>query len=76
MNAGLSYMQIYDEKGKFFNTSGNWLLVAFAQDDVSGCLLAVNNWSNEVKVISTYEDSSGNKMLKISDVTTTDTKDV
>ena len=69
-------MQIYDEKGKFFNTSGNWLLVAFAQDDVSGCLLAVNNWSNEVKVISTYEDSSGNKNFKISNVTTTDTKDV
>ena len=68
-------MQIYDEKGKFFNTSGNWLLVAFAQDPVSGCLLAVNNWSNEVKVISIYEDSSGIKRFKISNVTTTDTKD-
>ena len=76
MNRGLSYMQIFDAKSKFFNTSGNWLLVAFAQDDVSGCLLAVNNWSNEVKVISTYEDSSGNKKFKISNVTTTDTKDV
>ena len=76
MSTGLSYMQIFDEKCKFFNTSGNWLLVAFAQDDVSGCLLAVNNWSNEVKVISTYEDSFGNKKLKISNVTTTDTKDV
>ena len=75
MSTGLSYMQIYDEKGKFFNTSGNWLLVAFAQDPVSGCLLAVNNWSNEVKVISTYEDSSGIKRFKISNVTTTDTKD-
>ena len=75
MNRGLSYMQIFDAKSKFFNTSGNWLLVAFAQDDVSGCLLAVNNWSNEVKVISTYEDSSGNKNFKINNVTTTDTKD-
>ena len=76
MNRGLSYMQIFDEKGKFFNTSGNWLLVAFAQSPVIGCLLAVNHWDNEVKIISTYEDSSGNKMLKISNVTTTDTKDV
>lgn len=76
MNAGLSYMQIYDEKGKFFNTSGNWLLVAFAQDPVIGCLLAVNHWDNEVKIISTYKDLSGIKMFKISNVTTTDTKDV
>ena len=76
MSTGLSYMQIFDAKSKFFNTSGNWLLVAFAQDPVSGCLLAVNNWDNEVKVISTYKDSSGNKMLKISNIPTTDTKDV
>ena len=75
MNRGLSYMQIFDAKSKFFNTSGNWLLVAFAQDDVSGCLLAVNNWGNEVRVISTYVDSYGNKHFKISNVTTTDTKD-
>ena len=67
-------MQIFDAKGKFFNTSGNWLLIAFAQDDVSGCLLAVNNWSNEGKVISTYVESSGIKRCKISNVTTTDTK--
>ena len=75
MNRGLSYMQIFDANSKFFNTSGNWLLVAFAQDDVSGCLLAVNNWSNEVRVISTYVDPSGIKRYKISNVTTTDTKD-
>ena len=75
MNRGLSYMQIFDTKSKFFNTSGNWLIVTFAQDDVSGCLLAINNWNNEVKVISTYEDPFGNKKFKISNVTTTDTKD-
>lgn len=69
-------MQIFDEKSKFFNTSGNWLLVAFAQDDVNGCLLAVNHWDNEVKIISTYKDLSGIKRFKISNVTTTDTKDV
>lgn len=76
MNAGLSFMQIFDEKCKFFNTSGNWLLVAFAQDRISGCLLAANHWSGEVKIIFTYEDSSGNKMFKISNVTIADTKDV
>lgn len=69
-------MQIYDETGRFFNTGGNWLLVAFAQDQVNGCLLATNHWSGEVKIISTYKDSSGNKMLRINNVTTTDTKDV
>ena len=69
-------MQIYDEKCKFFNTSGNWFIMAFAQDRVSGCLLAVNHWSGEVKIIFTYEDSSGNKTLKISNITTTDTKDI
>lgn len=76
MNAGLSYMQIFDAKCKFFNTSGNWLIMAFAQDRVSGCLLAVNHWSGEVKIISAYADPSGNKKLKISNVTITDTKDV
>ena len=76
MNRGLSYMQIFDAKSKFFNTSGNWLLVAFAQDEVSGCLLAANHWSGEVKIICTYEDSSGNKMLKISNIPTTDSKDI
>ena len=76
MNAGLSYMQIFDAKCKFFNTSGNWLIMAFAQDRVSGCLLAVNHWSGEVKIISAYTDPSGNKKLKISNVTITDTKDV
>ena len=69
-------MQIFDAKSKFFNTSGNWLLVAFAQDAASGCLLAVNHWSGEVKIISAYADSSGNKMFKISKVTITDTEDV
>lgn len=76
MNKGLSYMQIFDAKCKFFNTSGNWLIMAFAQDRVSGCLLAVNHWSGEVKIISAYADPSGNKKLKISNVTITDTKDV
>lgn len=76
MNTGLSYMQIYDEKCKFFNTSGNWLIMAFAQDRVIGCLLAVNHWSGEVKIISAYADPSGNKKLKISNVTITDIKDV
>lgn len=76
LNRGISYLQIFDEKCKFSNASGNWLIMAFAQDKVNGCLLAVNNWSNEVKVISTYEDSSGNKNFKINNVTTTDTKDV
>ena len=76
MNTGLSYMQIFDAKCKFFNTGGNWLIMAFAQDQVSGCLLAVNHWSGEVKIISAYADSSGNKKLKISNVTITDTKDV
>lgn len=76
MNTGLSYMQIFDAKCKFFNTSGNWLIMAFAQDQVSGCLLAVNHWSGEVKIISAYADPSGNKKLKISNVTITDTKDV
>lgn len=76
MNTGLSYMQIFDAKCKFFNTSGNWLIMAFAQDRVSGCLLAVNHWSGEVKIISAYADPSGNKKLKISNVTITDTKDV
>lgn len=76
MNTGLSYMQIFDAKCKFFNTSGNWLIMAFAQDRVSGCLLAVNHWSGEVKIISAYGDPSGNKKLKISNVTITDTKDV
>lgn len=74
MNTGLSYMQIFDAKCKFFNTSGNWLIMAFAQDRVSGCLLAVNHWSGEVKIISAYADASGNKRLKISNVTITDTK--
>ena len=76
MNTGLSYMQIFDAKCKFFNTGGNWLIMAFAQDQVSGCLLAVNHWSGEVKIISAYADPSGNKKLKISNVTITDTKDV
>lgn len=76
MNTGLSYMQIFDAKCKFFNTSGNWLIMAFAQDRVNGCLLAVNHWSGEVKIISAYEDPSGNKKLRISNVTITDTKDV
>lgn len=76
MNTGLSYMQIFDAKCKFFNTSGNWLIMAFAQDRFSGCLLAVNHWSGEVKIISAYADPSGNKKLKISNVTITDTKDV
>lgn len=76
MNTGLSYMQIFDAKCKFFNTSGNWLIMAFAQDRASGCLLAVNHWSGEVKIISAYADPSGNKKLKISNVTITDTKDV
>lgn len=76
MNTGLSYMQIFDAKCKFFNTSGNWLIMAFAQDRVSGCLLAVNHWSGEVKIIFAYADPSGNKKLKISNVTITDTKDV
>lgn len=76
MNTGLSYMQIFDAKCKFFNTSGNWLIMAFAQDRVIGCLLAVNHWSGEVKIISAYADPSGNKKLKISNVTITDTKDV
>lgn len=76
MSTGLSYMQIFDAKCKFFNTSGNWLIMAFAQDRVSGCLLAVNHWSGEVKIISAYADPSGNKKLKISNVTITDTKDV
>lgn len=76
MNTGLSYMQIFDAKCKFFNTSGNWLIMAFAQDRASGCLLAVNHWSGEVKIISAYVDPSGNKKLKISNVTITDTKDV
>lgn len=76
MNTGLSYMQIFDAKCKFFNTSGNWFIMAFAQDRVSGCLLAVNHWSGEVKIISAYADPSGNKKLKISNVTITDTKDV
>lgn len=76
MNTGLSYMQIFDAKCKFFNTSGNWLIMAFAQDRVTGCLLAVNHWSGEVKIISAYADPSGNKKLKISNVTITDTKDV
>lgn len=74
MNTGLSYMQIFDAKCKFFNTSGNWLIMAFAQDRVNGCLLAVNHWSGEVKIISAYEDPSGNKKLRISNVTITDTK--
>lgn len=76
MNKGLSYMQIFDAKCKFFNTSGNWLIMAFAQDRATGCLLAVNHWSGEVKIISAYADPSGNKKLKISNVTITDTKDV
>lgn len=69
-------MQIYDGTGKFFNTGGNWFLVAFAQDQDSGALLAVNHWSDEVKVIRTFTDSSGNRTLKISNVTTTDSKEV
>ena len=76
MNRGLSYMQILDAKCKFFNTSGNWLIMAFAQDQVSGCLLAVNHWSGEVKIISAHADSSGNKRFRISKVTITDTEDV
>lgn len=76
MNTGLSFMQIYDEKCKFFDTSGNWFMIGFAQDRVSGCILAANHWSGEVKIISTYNDPSGNKMLKISNIPTTDSKDV
>lgn len=76
LRRGLSYMQIYDGTGKFFNTGGNWFLVAFAQDQDSGALLAVNHWSDEVKVIRTFTDSSGNRTLKISNVTTTDSKEV
>lgn len=76
LRRGLSYMQIYDGTGKFFNTGGNWFLVAFAQDQDNGALLAVNHWSYEVKVIRTFTDSSGNRKLKISNVTTTDSKEV
>lgn len=76
LRRGLSYMQIYDGTGKFFNTGGNWFLVAFAQDQDNGALLAVNHWSDEVKVIRTFTDSSGNRKLKISNVTTTDSKEV
>nr|DAZ38805.1 MAG TPA: hypothetical protein [Caudoviricetes sp.] len=76
MNPGLSFMQIFDGKSKFFNTSGNWLMIGFAQDQVSGCILAVNHWSSEVKIIVAYNDPSGNKMLKISNIPTTDSKDI
>lgn len=76
MNAGLSFMQIYDEKCKFFNTSGNWFMIGFAQDRINGCILAANHWSGEVKIIVTYNDPSGNKMLKISNIPTTDSKDI
>lgn len=76
LRRGLSYMQIYDGTGKFFNTGGNWFLVAFAQDQDNGALLAVNHWSDEVKVIRTFTDSSGNRRLRISNVTTTDSKEV
>jgi hypothetical protein len=76
MNAGLSFMQIFDEKCKFFNTSGNWFMIGFAQDRISGCILAANHWSGEVKIIFTYNDPSGNKMLKISNIPTTDSKDI
>lgn len=76
MNTGLSFMQIFDEKCKFFDTSGNWFMIGFAQDRISGCILAANHWSGEVKIIFTYNDPSGNKMLKISNIPTTDSKDV
>ena len=76
LRTGISFMQIYDETGKFFGTGGNWFIIALAQDNVSSYLLAGNHWSGELKIIYTYNDSSSNKMLKIMNVSTTYSKDV
>lgn len=71
MNTGLSFMQVYDEKGKFFGIAANWLIVVFAQDGGSGCMLAIDHWNGQSKFIRAFMDGAGGRKLSVSNVTTT-----
>ena len=76
LDTGITYMNVYDEKGKFFGTGGNWFIIALAQDNVSAFLLAINHWGGGFKILGTYKDSSDKMMLKIFDINTTYSKDI
>lgn len=51
LNRGISYLQIYDSKSKFFEKPGNWFIVVLSQDDVSAAMLAINHWDGTVKLL-------------------------
>lgn len=76
LDTGITYMNVYDEKGKFFGSGGNWFIAALAQDNVSAFLLAINHWEGGFKILGTYKDSSDKMMLKIFDISTTYSKDI
>ena len=72
LNRGISYLQIYDEKCKLFETAGNWLIVVLSQDSTASAMFAVNHWDGTVKLIRTVWDN-GSFKLYIQTITTTGT---
>ena len=72
LNRGISYLQIYDEKCKLFETAGNWFIVAMAQDTNASAMFAINHWDGTVKLIRTSLDN-GSFKLYIQTITTTGT---
>ena len=72
LNRGISYLQIYDEKCKLFETAGNWLIVVLSQDTSASAMFAINHWDGTVELIRTIMDN-GSCKLYIQTITTTGT---
>lgn len=57
LNRGISYLQIYDQKSKFFESPGNWLIVVLSQDSTASAMFAINHWDGSTKLLrSVLED--------------------
>lgn len=57
LNRGISYLQIYNHKSKFFESPGNWFIVVLSQDSTTAAMFAINHWDGTVKLLrSALED--------------------
>ena len=59
---GLNYLQIYDDKCKFYSHSGNWFVLLMSQDSTSICGIAVNHWTGDTLLLKLFESGQGYKI--------------
>ena len=72
LNRGISYLQIYDEKCKLFETAGNWFIVVLSQDSTASAMFAVNHFDGTVKLLRSVSEDGVFKIY-VQTITTTGT---